>query len=66
MDFAPALPLAFWSPPAFLIVIILIVIGILVLRFLIGTAVTLVKIAILVAIGVLIYFGLQWLFDNVV
>lgn len=59
----PFVPLApdFAAPTPIIIAIVLIVVGLLILRFFIKTAITLVKVAILVAIGVGVYLGLTYL-----
>ncbi len=49
----------FMAPTPVIIAIVLIVIGLLILRFIIKTAITVVKIGILVAIGVATYVGLS-------
>lgn len=53
----------FTAPVPILIAIVLIVIGLLLLRFIIKTAITLGKIAILVVIGVAAYIGFTYLID---
>jgi hypothetical protein len=54
----------FAAPTPVIIGIVLIVVGLLVLRFVIKTAITLVKIAILAAIGLGVYLGLSFLFGS--
>lgn len=56
----PGLAAAFTAPTPIIIAIVLIVIGLLVLRFIIKTAITILKIGILVAIGVATYVGLAY------
>lgn len=66
MLFPSLLPLLFahggFSAPPIIITILLIVIAVLVIRFLLKATLTLVKIAILVVIGVVVWFALQRLF----
>lgn len=59
--FDPTLLVDFAAPTPVIIAIVLIVVALLVLRFIIKTAITLVKIGILVAIGVATYVGLSYL-----
>lgn len=61
---APFLPLLSFHGqwPAIVIPILLIVVGILVIRFVLKATLTLVKIAILVVIGVVVWFLLKQLF----
>jgi hypothetical protein len=54
----------FAAPTPVIIGIVLIFVGLLVLRFVIKTAITLVKIAILAAIGIGVYLGLSFLFGS--
>lgn len=51
----------FAAPTPIIIAIVLIVLGLLVIRFVIKTTVTLLKLGVLVAIGVAVYLGLSWL-----
>ena len=60
--FDPILLADFGAPTPVIIAIILIVLGLLILRFIVKTAITLVKVGILVAIGVATYVGLSMLF----
>lgn len=53
----------FAAPTPIIIAIVLIVVGLLVLRFIIKTAITVLKIGILVAIGVATYVGLTFVMD---
>ncbi len=53
----------FAAPTPIIIAIVLIVVGLLILRFIIKTAVTVMKIGILVAIGVATYVGLTFVMD---
>lgn len=57
----PVLLVDFGAPTPVIIAIVLIVVGLLILRFIIKSAITLVKIAILVAIGVATWVGLSYL-----
>lgn len=59
--FDPTLLVDFAAATPVIIAIVLIVVALLVLRFIIKTAITLVKIGILVAIGVATYVGLSYL-----
>lgn len=61
------LPLApnFGAPLPIIIGITLVVVGLLFLRFLFKTAITLVKIGVLVAIGVAAYVGITYLLDAI-
>lgn len=52
---------AFGAPLPIIIAIVLIVVGLLILRFIVKGAITLLKIAVLVAIGVAVYLGLSFL-----
>jgi hypothetical protein len=63
----PFIPLApdFGAPTPIVIAIVLIVIGLLLIRFVIKSAITLVKIAILVAIGIAVWLGISWLIDAI-
>ncbi|MGB1585617.1 MAG: hypothetical protein ACPHID_01040 [Thermoplasmatota archaeon] len=58
--FDPLLLVEWTAPTPVIIAIVLIVVALLVLRFIIKTAITLVKIGILVAIGVATYVGLSY------
>lgn len=53
----------FAAPTPIIIAIILIVVGLLIVRFVIKTALTVMKIGILVAIGVATYVGLTFVMD---
>ncbi len=60
-------PLApdFGAPLPIILAITVLVVGLLLLRFMVKTAITLVKIAILVAVGVATYLGLTYLMDAI-
>lgn len=60
----PVANFAFDAPVPIVVAIVLIVVGILVIRFIFRTALTLLKIGILVAIGVAVYLGLARLFGS--
>ncbi len=53
----------FSAPTPIIIGIVAIVIGLLVIRFVIKTAITVVKIAVLVAIGIALYLGVTFIMD---
>lgn len=55
----------FTAPVPIIIAIVLIVLGLLILRFIIRTAITLAKIALLVVIGVAAYLGITYLLDAI-
>lgn len=59
--FDPLLLVEWTAPTPVIIAIVLIVLGLLILRFVIKTVLTVAKIAILVAIGVATYVGLSYL-----
>ncbi len=61
----PILLVDFGAPLPIVLGIAVLVIGLLIVRFVIKTAITLVKIGILVAIGVATYVGLSWLVDAI-
>ncbi len=55
----------FSAPTPIIIGIVAIVIGLLVIRFVVKTAITVVKIAILVAIGLALYLGVTFIMDAI-
>ena len=60
----PLLALDFAAPTPVIIAIVILVVGLLFIRFILKTAFTLLKIGILVAIGVAVYMGMVWLLDK--
>lgn len=54
----------FTAPTPIIIAIVIIVVGLLVIRFVLKSAFTLLKIGILVAIGVAVYLGIAWLVER--
>ncbi len=55
----------FSAPTPIIIGIVAIVVGLLVIRFVVKTAITVVKIAILVAIGLALYLGVTFIMDAI-
>lgn len=56
---------AFGAPMPIILALVVIAVGLLFLRFVIGAAITLVKIALLVGLGVAVYLAFVWLRANV-
>lgn len=52
------------APTPIVIGILVLVVGLLIIRFILKSAFTLLKIAFLVAIGIAVWIGLSWLMDK--